>query len=124
MKMRTLFIINAVVQFFFGLGFLFTPALVLGLFGAQTDGTGIAVAHIAGGVIFALGIISWLGKDLDAPAQNAIAWGGVLFSHLQAGIFVVIAIMNGTFNAVAWSAVLQDVFFVAAFFWVRSKKMK
>ena len=122
MKMRTLFLINAIVQFIFGLGFLFAPAILLGVFGTKTDTTGIALAHVAGGTIFSLGIISWLGKDLDNGAMNAIAWGGVFCSHLLAGIFVMLATLNGTFNAVGWSAVVMDAFFVGAFFWVRGNK--
>ncbi len=124
MKMRTLFIINAVIQFFFGVGFMFAPAVLLGLFGTHTDTTGTTLAHVAGGVILSLAIISWLGKDLEGSAQDAIAWGGVFFAHLQAGIFTLLAILSGTFNALAWSAVIMDVFFVAAFFWVRGNKAK
>ncbi|HXQ32613.1 MAG TPA: hypothetical protein VN843_01200, partial [Anaerolineales bacterium] len=75
MKMRTLFQINAVIQLIFGLGFMFAPTVMLGLFGTKTDTTGITLAHVAGGVILSLAIISWLGKDLDGSAQDAIAWG-------------------------------------------------
>ena len=82
MKMRTLFQINAVIQLIFGLGFMFAPTFLLGLFGTKSDTTGITLAHVAGGVILSLAIISWLGKDLDGAAQNAIAWGGVFFAHL------------------------------------------
>lgn len=124
MKMRTLFIINAVIQFFFAMGFMLVPSVVLGLFGTQTDVTGITLARVAGGLIFTLAIISWLGKDLDSAAQDAIAWGGVFFAHFQAGIFTLFAILSGTFNALAWSAVLMDAFFVIAFFWVRGNKVK
>ena len=89
MKMRTLFIVNAVIQFFFGVGFMFAPTILLGLFGTQTDVTGITLAHVAGGVILSLAIISWLGKDVESgPAQDAIAWGGVFFAHAQAGIYI------------------------------------
>ena len=124
MKMRTLFIVNAVIQFFFGVGFMFAPTVLLGLFGTQTDATGITLAHVAGGVIFSLAIISWLGKDVDGVGQDAIAWGGVFFAHAQAGIYTLLAILNGTFNALGWSAVIMDVLFVAAFFWVRGNKGK
>ena len=125
MKMRTLFIANAVIQFLFGVGFMFAPAILLGLFGTQTDTTGITLAHVAGGVILSLSIISWLGKDVESgPAQDAIAWGSVFFAHFQAGIFTLLAILSGTFNALAWSAVLMDVFFTVAFFWVRGNKGK
>jgi hypothetical protein len=123
MKMRTLFLINAVIQFFFGVGFMFAPTVVLGIFGTQTDTTGITLAHVAGGVILSLSIISWLGKDVESgSAQDAIAWGGVFFAHFQAGIFTLLAILNGTFNSLAWSAVVMDVFFAVAFFWVRANK--
>ena len=103
---------------------MFAPAVLLGLFGTKTDTTGITLAHIAGGVILSLAIISWLGKDVAGTTQDAIAWGGVFFAHLQAGIFTLFAVLSGTFNALAWSAVLMDVFFVVAFFWVRSNKAK
>ncbi len=123
MRMRTLFVVNAVIQLLFGAGFMFTPAVLLSLFGTQTDTTGITLAHVAGGVILSLSIISWLGKDLEGSAQDAIAWGGVFFAHLQAGIFTLLAILSGTFNALAWSAVLMDALFVIAFFWVRGNRV-
>lgn len=122
MKMRTLFLINAVFQLIFGLGFLFAPAALLSLFGTQTDVTGITLAHVAGGVIFSLAIISWLGKDLEGSAQDPIAWGGAFFAHLQAGIFTLLAILSGIFNALAWSAVVMDALFSIAFFWVRGNR--
>jgi hypothetical protein len=125
MKMRTLFIINAVIQLFFGLGFMLAPTIVLGLFGTQTDATGITLAHVAGGVILSLAIISWLGRDIDTDrAQDAIAWGAVFFAHFQAGILTLFAILNGIFNTLAWSAVVMDAFFVVAFFLVRGQALK
>jgi hypothetical protein len=124
MKMRTLFIINAVVQLIFGLGFLLAPAVVLGVFGTQTDATGTTLAHVAGGLILSLCIISWLGKDVEGAGQDAIAWGGVLSAHLIAGILSLLAVLNGTFNSLGWSAVIMDAFFVGAFFWVRMNKAK
>ena len=120
--MRTLFLINAVFQLIFGLGFLFAPTILLGLFGTTTDTTGITVARVAGGVILSLAIISWLGKDVEGSAQDAIGWGGVFFAHLQAGVLTLLAILSGTFNALAWSAVVMDALFVIAFFWVRGNK--
>jgi hypothetical protein len=125
MKMRTLFIINAIFQFVFGVGFLFTPSIVLGLFGTRTDATGLTLAHVAGAVILSLAIISWLGKGVESgQGQGAIAWGGVFFAHLSAGILTLLAILSHTFNALAWSAVVMDALFVAAFFWVRGNKSR
>jgi len=124
MKMRTLFLINAVVQFLFGLGFLLTPGLTLGVFGAGTDSIGTTLTRVAGGLIISLGIISWVGKDLDTDVQTAIAWGSVFFAHLQAGIFTLISVLNGSFNALGWLAVVMDAFFVVAFFLARGNTGK
>ncbi len=122
MKMRTLFIINAVFQIVFGIGFLLLPTLVLGLFGAQTDITGLTLARVAGSVILSLAVISWLGKDVEpGQAQDAIAWGGVFSAHLLAGFLTLLAVLGGTFNALGWSAVVIDALFVLAFFWVRMR---
>jgi len=77
------------------------------------------LTRVAGGLIISLGLISWLGKDTDsAVAQNALIWG-FLFAHLQAGFFTVLSILNGSFNALAWSSIIKDAFFVIAFFWAR-----
>ena len=122
MKMRTLFMANAVVEVLFGLGFLFAPSIVLGLFGTQTDGTGTMLAHVAGGVIISLAIISWFGKEAESgPIQDALI-GGFTFAHLQAGVLTLLAILSGTFNALAWSAVVMDVVFVVGFLWTRARK--
>jgi hypothetical protein len=119
MKLRTLFTLNAVVEFLFGLGFLLTPSLTLGVFGAATDPTGTMLTRVAGGLILSLGIICWMGRETDSvPAQNALIWG-FLFAHLQAGIFTTLSILNGSFNALGWSAVLMDAFFVVMFFLAR-----
>ena len=121
MKMRTLFIANVVVQVLFGLGFLFTPALILGIFGTQTDATGITLAHVAGGLILSLAIIGWLAKDVAAgPMQDAMIFG-FSFAHLLAGIQTLLAILSGTFNAIAWPVVVMDAFFTVAFLWGRRR---
>jgi len=121
MKMRTLFAANAVVEVLFGVGFLALPTLVLSIFGAQTDPTGTMLTRVAGGVIVSLAIISWFGKDAAGSAQNAMVWG-FIFAHLQAGFFTVLSILGGSFNALAWSAVVMDAVFVGLFLWVRGRK--
>ena len=122
MKIRTLFVANSVVQFLFGIGFIFAPGFLLGLFGTQTDATGTTLAHVAGGVILSLGVIGWLGKDVQpGPIQDAMVWG-FTFAHFQAGVLTVLAILGGTFNAVAWPVVAMDAFFTVALPWARSRK--
>ena len=122
MKMRSLIIANVIIQVLFGLGFMFAPALILGIFGTHTDATGTTLAHVAGGVILSLAIIGWFGKDVAPGAmQDALVWG-FTFAHLQAGILTAITILNGTFNALAWPVVLMDAFFTVAFPWVRGRK--
>jgi hypothetical protein len=124
MKMRTLFTANAIVQAMFGVGFLLIPTILLGLFGAQTDATGVMMARVAGSVIISLALVSWLGRDVDSvSAQDAMAWGFIL-AHFLAGILATLSILSGAFNALGWSSVLIDIVFVVAFLWVRQNRAK
>ncbi len=123
MKMRTLFIANVVVQVLFGLGFLFTPALILGIFGTQTDATGLTPrpccrrAHSQSCHYWLAG---WLKMLPRVPCKTRIIFG-FSFAHLLAGIQTLLAILCGTFNAIAWPVVVMDAFFTVAFLWGRGR---
>jgi hypothetical protein len=121
MKMRTLIIANAVVEVLFGLGFLFAPALVLGIFGTHTDVVGTMLAHVAGSLILSLAIIGWIGKDVAAGTMQDALIFGFSFAHFAAGVLTLLAILDGNFNAIAWPVVVMDAFFVVAFLWGRGR---
>jgi hypothetical protein len=121
MKMRTLIIVNAVVEVLFGLGFLCAPALVLGIFGTHTDVIGTTLAHVAGSLILSLAVIGWIGKDAAAGTMQDALIFGFSFAHFAAGVLTLLAILDGNFNAAAWPVVVMDAFFVVAFLWGRGR---
>src|ERR1051325_6631192 len=100
MKLKTVFIAHAVAEVIFGLGFLLAPGVLLGLLGASTDATGLALSHIAGAVILSLAIISWLARDVPAgKLRDALVWSFAI-AHGAARIVVALARWAGTFNCV------------------------
>src|SRR5258706_9278720 len=89
MKMRTLFIINAVIQFFFGVGFMFAPAVLLGLFGTHTDTTGTTLAHVAVAKGFTLTVnLLWRISPSQAAHANISHASNCLSAFLGGHLFL------------------------------------
>jgi hypothetical protein len=93
-----MFMINALVAFLFGLGFLLVPTRVLGLFGTETFVSTLLVSRFFGTAMLTLGLLLWFAKDVtDAAVQR---WMGIaLLVGAAAGLIVTVI---GTFasNAV------------------------
>ena len=106
MRLRNLFIINAVVALSFALGFLVIPGTMWKLYGV-TPGPGVNLAGQFFAVeLIAVGLLCWLVRKVsDAAALRAITLA--LFVADVIGLVVsFIGIFGGVFNAMGWSAVV------------------
>ena len=95
MSYRIMFALNAAVAFLFGVGFLFFPARVLGLFGTETFVSTLFVSRLFGAAMLGLGLVLWFAKDvLDEKIQKGL--GIALLVGAATGLTVT---MLGTFAA-------------------------
>jgi hypothetical protein len=113
MSYRMMFMINALVAFLFGLGFLLVPTRVLGLFDTETFVSTLLVSRFFGTAMLTLGLLLWFAKDVaDAAVQRWMAIA--LLVGAAAGLIVTVI---GTFasNAVirsnGWMAMAIYVLF-------------
>jgi uncharacterized membrane protein YoaK (UPF0700 family) len=106
MKLRTLFIINAVVCFVFGLGFTLFPEQVISLYGNDAvTGQFKFVGQLFGSALLTFGVISWLAKDsTESNARNAIVFSFFL-GDVVGFIIALINQLSGVVNALNWSTV-------------------
>jgi hypothetical protein len=106
MKLRNLFILNAVVALGFGIGFLVIPGTMWELYGV-TPGSGVNLAGQFFAVeLIAVGLLSWLVRNVsDAAALQAITLA-LLVADVIGLIVSLIGIFSGVFNAMGWSAVV------------------
>jgi hypothetical protein len=74
MNYRIMFMVNALVAVLFGLGFLFFPARVLGLFRTETFVSTLLMSRFFGTAMLTLGLVLWFAKDTtDESIQKGIS---------------------------------------------------
>lgn len=105
MKLRTMFMIGAVVSLIYGVGLLLVPAMMNTTYGLGTSAGEKLQAQFFGVALLTLGIIDWLARDFTGANARPLLWAGVIGN----AVGVVVTLMGtlaGTMSAVGWSAVL------------------
>ena len=105
MKLSTLFTINAIVAFLFGLAFVLIPELVLSLYGVTLSVNGIYISRLLGAAFLGFGVISWLVKNSSGSVElRAIVFA--LFLSEILGFFISLFYqLRGISNALGWTTV-------------------
>ena len=105
----TLVIIQTVLLGIFGLGTVFVPNLLWGLYGITLGAGGIFFARFGGALVVGTALLSWLVRNAaESEARNAIVT--VFFLEWAAHLIVfVLAQLDGTANALGWSNVALGV---------------
>ncbi len=115
MKVGTLFTINAVVAFVFGLGFIFAPVWLLSLYGVTADAPLAYISQLLGAAFISFAVITWMARNAPAsPVRSAIVLG--LFLGEAIGfILSLLAQLKGFTNSLGWSTVLIYLLLALAF---------
>ncbi len=105
MKLRTMFIIGAVVSLVYAVGLLLVPGTMNSMYGmTSTDATRL-LAQFFGVGLLTLGLIDWLAKDFTGANARPLLVAGLVGN--AAGVIVsLLGIMSGAMNSLGWSAVL------------------
>jgi len=122
MKLKTLFIINAVIALVYGICFILIPAKVLLLYG-MTQGTSETLAGQYFGLsLIGIGLITWFARNItDSNAIGAIV-PALLISDIIGVIISLIGTISGVMNAFGWSAVIIYLFLTIGYLYFQFKK--
>jgi len=102
MKIRNWIIFKAWVDMVTGLGFLLFPTQSIIIWGAETDPTAIAIARFLGQVMFLLGLMLWMLRNVhDARVHKAIA-SAVVVGDTVGFIITIRTTLAGNINAIGW----------------------
>ena len=105
MKLKTLFVINAIVTAVFGLVFVFIPSQILSLYGADPNPNMNYVGQLFGAALIAFAIISWSARNAsDSDARRAIVTA-LFVGDVIGFIVALIRQIEGIVNALGWSTV-------------------
>ena len=106
MKLSTLFTINAIVAFLFGLTFVLVPGTAMSFYGITLSLGGIIVAQLFGACLLGYAVLTWSARNAgESEARNAI----VLAMFLSETIGFIVALLgqlSGAVNSLGWSTVL------------------
>jgi hypothetical protein len=118
MKVSTVFVINTIVLGLFGLGGLFMPVPVLGVYGLEGGDAFLYAVRIASAANVVLAVMTFVARNAGpSKARDAMLLGLTIYAALHV-ILAVITTLNGTTNAAGWSnaglfAVMLVLFIIA-----------
>jgi len=115
MKIKTLFIIYAVISAVFGLTFVFVPVKTLAIYGITLGPGGITIARLFGAALLEFAFLSWFVRNLgQSETRKAIILA--LFIGEVIGFFVALfGQLSGAVNALGWSTVAVYLLLATAF---------
>ena len=106
MKLKNLFILNAVLALVFGLSFVLIPVQALSLYGVTVDAPLKFVGQLYGGALLAFCVTTWLARNAtDSIARSAIILG-MLIGNVFGFVVSLINQLGGVANALGWSTVV------------------
>ena len=111
MKLKTLFMINAVIAIVYGICFVLIPSQVLLVYGLTAGAGEVLMGQYFGVALIGIGLITWLIKNVTEPN----ATGAVILALL-------IGTISGVMNTFGWSAVIIYLFLTIGFAYFQFKK--
>ena len=105
MNLRTFLIVAAVVALGYALGLILMPATLDSMYGFGTSGSEKLLSQFFGVELLALGLITWLAKDLTGTSVRPIITGS-LIANVVGVIVALMGTLGGVMNSYGWSAVV------------------
>jgi hypothetical protein len=102
MKLKTLFIIDSVLAFAFGLGLIFLPGLMMSMYGMDNNVSVVYLYSLLGAAFLGNGIFRWLVRD---STDQIIVKTLPLAIFLEFTIATLVALKGqfvGGINALGW----------------------
>jgi hypothetical protein len=105
-NLRTVFLVNALLDLAFALGLLIGPDTILRLYGLSTNKTELLLARFYGGSMVTLAMLAWFARDFtDRKARDASATA-LFFGALVGFIVALLATLGNVLRVAGWPTVL------------------
>jgi hypothetical protein len=113
MKLRTLFVLHAIVSVLLAVGFLLGPATLLKFFGFTTGKTEVLLVQVAGAALIGFAALAWFGKDFADPQSVRGTVASLLIFSAIGFVVVLLGLLSQVTRAgSAW--LIAVVFLLAA----------
>ena len=105
MKLKSLFVFNAITAIIFGVGSVLAPQVLVSLFGATLNPAGMLMMRYGGAWLIGIGLVAWFARNaVDSEARRAIVLA-FLICYSIAFIVALISQLTAVLNAFGWGTV-------------------
>ena len=105
MKLKSLFVFNAITAIIFGVGSVLTPQMIVSLFGATLNPAGMLMMRYGGAWLIGIGLLAWFVRNaVDSEDRRAIVLA-FLICYSIAFIVALISQLTAVLNAFGWGTV-------------------
>jgi Ca2+/Na+ antiporter len=120
MKLKTFMIANAIPALIAGIILVFVPSLMIRGFGLPLDSRMEIDGQLYGSELILMGLVAWFARNITDPRSARGVVGAFTLANLVSLILSIIALVDHTFNAVGWIAVVAYaiLFVVYGAYWV------
>ncbi len=122
MKLKHLFIINAIIALVYALGELFIPATMASIYGLKDTANPELqlTARYFGWGLLAVGLVCALAANTPASEAKQAIVKALFIAHTVGIIVSLMGTISGVFSAMGWSAVILYLLLAAGFgyFWL------
>jgi hypothetical protein len=115
MKLKTLFIVSAILGIILGLGFFFAPAAVMSSFGVSAGEAHQHTARNFGSAVMGLAVISWAARNTDNSAARRAIVLGLLIYFLFGSLSIVSFQLQGQANPSGWIIIVLHLYLLLGF---------
>jgi len=110
MKLKYLFIFNAIATIIFGIGSVLMPQTLATLFGSTLNPAGVLMMQYGGVWLIGLGLLAWFARNAaGSEARRAIILAFVI-CYGFAFIVALLAQLNAVLNVLGWGTVGLNLF--------------
>lgn len=105
MKLKELFIFNAITTILFGIGSVIAPLSLITLFGSTLNPAGALMMQYGGAWLIGIGLLAWFTRNAaDSDARRAIVLA-FLVCYSIAFIVALLAQLGNVLNVFGWGTV-------------------
>ncbi len=105
MKLKNLFIFNAIATIIFGIGSVLAPQALVSLYGTTLNPVGVLMMQYGGAWLIGIGLLAWFARNAaDSEARRAIVLA-FLICYSIAFIVALLAQLSAVLNALGWGTV-------------------
>jgi len=115
MRLKTLFIFNAITTLLFGIGSVLAPHTLVNLFGSTLNPAGALMMQYGGAWLIGIGLLAWFARNsADSDARKAIVLA-FLICYGIAFIVALLAQLNNVLNVFGWGTVALNLVLVLGY---------